>query len=254
MLVNQAIDVPEIRNNRLMSVAQSYWPGIVISNAYIWFKLRAAEKEIERRLRVFVSQKEIVPMGTSQEDIDALVLAGDEVVEEPGYDYTPQLFSGEAWGLIETRQSPIVKIYSINFAYPAPTSTLYVIPDNWIRADKKYGRISLVPVQSSVSLPLNAFIMSSLGGGRAVPLMLQVRYRAGLTAARDEWPDVIDCIYKLAIMSIIQDQFLPQSGSVSADGLSQSISLDLDKHSDQLERRLEYLRQDIHGIRCMVMG
>lgn len=245
--------IVSLRQDRLILVLETYAPGGAFADDYLWQKLRAAEADAERQLRVFFSPVEIIPMG-SAEDTAALDAAGTRWIEEPGYDFDPDLFQGETWGLLETRQRPIVRIDSIQFSWPAPgMGTLYTVPSAWIRADKKYGRINLVPTQNIMTLPLNAFILQAMGGGRSVPLMLQVRYCAGLQHAARDYPDLVDVVLKMAALSVLADLFLPQSGSISADGLSQSQSLDLEKYRESLAARLETLRQAFHGVRHLVI-
>ncbi len=241
-----------LRQDRLLQVLQTYAPGATFSDDYLWGKLRAAEADAERRLRVFFSPVEIIPQG-SPEDTDALDAANVRWIEEPGYDFDPDLFKGETWGLIETRQRPIIRIDSIYFAWPSPgMGVAFTVPASWLRIDKKYGRLNLVPTQNLLTLPLNTFILSALSGGRSVPLMMQIRYAAGLKNAARDYPDLTDLVQKMAVLNLLADLFLPQSGSISADGLSQSMSLDLDKYRQAIEDRLEALRQAIHGVRHMV--
>lgn len=245
--------VAELRRDRLVSVAETYLPDTELSDEYLLGKLLAAEKDIERQLRVFLTPRTIVPDTTQQAEIDALVAGGANVLLEPGYDYTPAVWQGNTWGLITVRQKPIIDVQEISFNYPAPTDRLYTIPIEWVRPDKKYGMINIVPVTSAVSLPLNAFLLSALGGGRNLPLMLQIKYRAGLTNAAGDYPDLLDLVKKSAVLGIIDDQFLPASGSVSADGLSQSVSWDATKIRDEIDKRVERLRQSMQGIRMMVI-
>ena len=241
-----------LRQDRLLHVIETYCPGGTFSDDYLWAKLRAAEADAERRLRVFFGPVEIIPQG-SDEDTAALDAANVRWIEEPGYDFDPELFRGETWGLIETRQRPIIRIDSIQFAWPAPgMGAVFTVPASWLRIDKKYGRLNLVPTQNLLTLPLNTFILSALGGGRSVPLMMQIRYAAGLKDAARDYPDLADLVLKMAVLNLLADLFLPQSGSISADGLSQSMSLDLDKYRQSIEDRLETLRQAIHGVRHMV--
>jgi hypothetical protein len=64
---------------------------------------------------------------------------------------------------------------------------------------------------------------------------------------------------KQAVIGIIEDSYLPQSGSISADGLSQSMSMDVAKYHDTVDRLLNGdngnggLMARIHGIRAMVL-
>lgn len=130
---------------------------------------------------------------------------------------------------------------------------VYEVPIEWVRVDPKVGRINLVPTQSVLALPLNAFILSALGGGRSIPLMLHVRYRAGLANAAADWPDILSVIKMQALLDVLNDRFVPSSGSVSADGLSQSISYEADKYADTVSKKLDKLRSAIHGVRVMVI-
>ena len=88
--------------------------------------------------------------------------------------------------------------------------------------------------------------------GRNVPLMMQIRYVAGLQNASRDYPDLRDLVQKMAVLNLLADLFLPQSGSISADGLSQSLSMDLDKYRQSVAERIETVRQAIHGVRHMV--
>lgn len=240
--------IASIRRDRLLSVAQTYCPGVQIDDDYILEKLVAAEADAQRRLRCFFTPREIVPDGTSQDVIAALQAAGNTVVIEPGYDYTPDFFQGDTWGRIDVRHRPIIAVHSIQFAYPTPQLAVYTIPIEWVRLDRKYGSINLVPIETALMLPLNAFILSALGGGGTVPLMLQVAYRAGLPNAAGDYPDLLNVIKKMAVLDIIGDQFNPSSRSDSADGLSQSLSVDMDKLGTDIDKRLDVLRRSIQGI------
>ena len=60
-------------------------------------------------------------------------------------------------------------------------------------------------------------------------------------------------------MGIITDAFLPQSGSISADGLSQSLSVDVAKYYESIDLAIDGpkgghggLMSAIHGIRLGV--
>jgi hypothetical protein len=243
----------ELRSDRLIVAARTYFPGIYLSDNYIYTKLLAAEKEAEHRLRVFLEPVEIIPEGTDSVITDALDLAGVRWVEEPGYDYEPEMFRGEQWGYIITRQKPIISVTSLMFTYPSPAQQpfLMTLPMDWLRIDKKHGHVRIVPTGTPFNAPLGAYVLSVMGGGRTIPAMLRIRYVAGLKSAEIDYPDLVDTIKKLAILNILSDQFLPQSGSISADGLSRSMSIDVDKHKDGVDARLNALRDQIHGIRMI---
>lgn len=244
----KAATVTEMKAERLVTVAQSYFPSETLSDDYIYNKVLAAEADAERRLRTFFEPVEVLPEGTEQSVIDTLVAANTRYVQEPAYDWDPDFFRGNRWGFIETRRRPIISVDSIRFVYPSTDASLYAFPFEWIHADKKYGVINIVP-QGDGNLPLNAWILQVYGGGRIVPHMIRVRYSAGLKDANADYPDLIDLIKKMAAIRIIEDKYLPQSSTLSADGLSETFSLDIEKFKDSTDKAIEVLRQSIHGIR-----
>lgn len=225
--------------------------GAEFSDELLWGKLLAAEKDAERRLRVYFQPTEIFPHTPTEAEIAAL--EGRPWDEEPGYDYEPEFFMGESWGYIATRHKPILEVKRIHFAYPSPAEKVYTIPDSWIRVDKRYGHIRLVPAAQAFSAPLSAYIMQALGGGRTIPFMIHVRYVTGLRNVNTEWPDLVDLVMKMATLRTIIGTFPAQSGSISADGLSGSLSIDLDKWEGVIDKHLDELRDRIHGVRMIVL-
>lgn len=260
---NRIIAIAEIRRDRLMMAASGALPSVAVSDEYIWDKLMTAQANIARQLRVKLTATVMLPAGYTQAEVDALP-EGTVWAEEPPYDYDPEFFMNERWGYIVTREAPVLSVDYIEFVYPAPTNSVYRIPNDWIRIDKAYGHIRLVPASQSFSMPLGAFLMQALGGGRTIPHMIRVRYTTGLgaTAAdvKAKWPDLVDVIKRQAVFSIVKDAFQPSSGSISADGLSQSMSIDLSKYQDAINETLfgpkgsnGGLQTAIHGIRNMVV-
>lgn len=249
----KSIDVPKLRQDRLVMMAQHFMPEIDISDEYLWEKLKAAEADASRQLRVFFQPTVILPPSATQADKDALDAAGTPWAEEPGYDYDPDFFRGERWGYIVTQQKPLISVESISFVYPAPYNSIFTVPLDWVRMDKKFGHIRLVPAGSAFSAPLSAFLMQALGGGKTIPFMVHLRYTAGLTDAAENWPDLVDAVKKAAVLRLIEDTYVPQSGSISADGLSQSLSTDTQKYSDSISKKLDTLRDAIHGVRMIAL-
>lgn len=237
-----------LRDDRLVGLLQTWANNIVMSDDYLWSALRAAEADAERRLRVFFSTTEIIPTGDTDPATET------RTVEEPGYDYDTGMFAGERWGLLTTRHHPIISITSIKFAYPtAAASTLWQVPSTWIRADKKYGRINIVPASDALVLPLNTFILSALGAGRNVPLMIRIRYKAGLSNAATDYPDLVEMIYQMTALRLLNSLYLPGSGSISADGLSRSVSFEAQKYQDRIDHSTDALRSAFHGIRLDIL-
>lgn len=252
--------VEELRADRLMIASQNFFAGITLSDDFLWGKVLAAESEIKHTLRVPLVATQFFATPPSSSDLAAMP-PGMPWDIDPAYDYDPEFFQGEKWGYIVTRQKPVQTVQRIRFAYPAPSSLFFDIPLDWIRLDQKYGHIRLVPATSAFSAPLSAFMMQALGGGRTIPFMIQLNYVAGIANAATDYPELLDVIKKLAVLKAVEDGFLPQSGSISADGLSQSMSVDMEKYRDTINNILNGpkgsnggLMTAIHGVRNTVMG
>lgn len=254
------IAVDKMRQDSLMLAARGAMPDIAVSDDYIWDKLRAAESEMAHDLRVPLVPTAFFPSTPSDAEIAAL--GGKPWAIDPGYDYAPQAFGyNDTWGMIKTRNKPLQSVSRVRFAYPGGDQSHYDLPLDWLRMDKKYGQIQFVPSSTAFVAPLNAFVMQAIGNGRTIPLAVQLTYVAGLENVAQNYPELLDAIYKKATIKVVEDLFLPQSGSISADGLSQSLSNDMDKHRDTVERVINGekgtnggLMTAIHGVRMAVLG
>ena len=259
---DQAAAVASLRADRLVLLASSLgFDAAAMTDSYLYGKLLTAEAKAQRELRVFFAPTVMLPEEATQDEIDALELAGTRYALEPAYDYDPGFFHGESWGFIQTRQKPLISVQSIKLRYPMPTMSVFDVPNDWLRLDRKYGHIRMVPGAMQFSAPLAVFVMPALGGGRFVPNMIQVRYTAGLRNAAADYPDLVDVVMKMASVSIIEDAMMPASGSISADGLSQSLSTDVSKYQDVIDRLMNGppgsnggLRTAIHGITLGFIG
>lgn len=123
---------------------------------------------------------------------------------------------------------------------------------DWLRTDRKYGKVQIVPVQLAAGMTLSGLILTALGAGRTVPLAVKVKYRAGLEDAAGKHPDILNLIKRLAVVEALADLFLPSGGSTSVDGLSQSFTFELDKHRSDAEGELDAIRGSLHGLRLLV--
>ena len=252
------IVVEEIRNDRLMAAAAGVLQDVRVSDDYLWDKVRAAESELAHTLRVPLVPTRFFPIDPTPEQIAAL--DGMAWAVDPAYDYTPDMFHFEKWGYFVTRQRPIIAVERMRFAYPSQRDGFFDIPSDWIRIDARYGHIRLVPSSPAIFTTMNAFIMTALAGSRSIPFMIQLEYTAGLTDVSTTYPELLDCIKKLAVCKVVADAFLPQSGSIAADGLSESLSVDVEKYSEAIDRIVNGgpgsnggLMAMIHGIRVMVL-
>lgn len=251
--------VAEIRRDRLVLLSGSIMPDLQISDDYIWGKLLAAEATIAHMIRVPLVPTRFFPLDPTDEQIAELP-AGQPWDVDPGYDLEPGNFMGDRWGLIVTRQKPVQSIIALRYVYPSPHTTIVDVPKDWIRADKRMGQIQIVPTGTSYTTMLGAIWLSSVTNGRQLPFTIQLDYVAGIKDIHKEYPDLIDAIKKMAALKLVEDAFLPQSGSISADGLSQSSSVDTSKYHDSIDRIINGgpgsnggIMAKLHGVRCMVM-
>ena len=83
--------------------------------------------------------------------------------------------------------------------------------------------------------------------------MIRLRYRASLKNAAKDYPDLVDIVRKMAVLRILHDAYLPQSGSISADGLSQSTSLQMAAFQGEIDSALDHLAQSIHGVSMVIL-
>ena len=253
--------VASLRADRLAMAAAGTLPGVTLSDDFVYSKLLAAEKSIARRLRVYLEPTYIVPDDAPQAELDALDASGKAWAQEAAYDYSADFFIGDRWGYLIAQSKTLVSVDSLQFVYPSAVNQVFTVPPEWIRLDRRMGQIRLVPATQTFMAPLGAFLMQALSGGRVVPFMVQLRYTAGLKDAANQWPDLIDVIKKKAVLSLMEDAFLPQSGTISADGLSQSVSADVGKYHDMIDEAIDGgkgsnggLMTAIHGVRMGVLG
>jgi hypothetical protein len=257
---NRFTAIKKLRTDRLLLAASGAMPSVELSDDYLWDKILAAEAEISHELRVPLQPTTFFPDTPTDDEIAAL--GGQPWGIDPGYDYSPEAFGyNDKWGMIKTRNKPLQSVSRVRFAYPGGELSHYDLPLDWLRMDKKYGQIQFVPSSTAFVAPLNAFVMQAIGNGRTIPLAIQVTYVAGLSDAAKTYPDLIDALLKKTMIKVIEDVFLPQSGSISADGLSQSMSVDMEKYHDTVDRILNGgkgsnggLMTAIHGVRFASLG
>ena len=251
------IVIAELRNDRLVAASSGVLQDVKVSDDYLWEKIRAAESEIAHTLRVPLVPTRFFPNPPTQDELDAL--DGMAWAVEVGTDYDPTMFERDKWGFIVTRQKPIISIDRMRFAYPTQGAGFFDIPQQWLTFDAKYGHIRIVPSTNAVLTNMSGFVMTNMASGRTIPSMVQFTYTAGLTDVANTYPELLDAIKKKAVLKVVGDAFLPQSGSISGDGLSQSISADMDKYHDMIDHIINGstgsnggLMAKIHGIRLMV--
>lgn len=225
--------------------------------------LRVGEADVAHKLRVKLEPTYVFPDAPTEDQKLALPdkTVGSPVTDEkipwivePGYDFDPSIFEGERWGRIDLRHNPIITVDKVAWAYPTPANLVYTVPSDWLRIDPKYGVVQMVPSGQFATAPLSVWVLSVLGGGRNVPFMIRVSYTCGLADPFNDWPDVIDAIYKTATLKVIEDAYAPQSGSVSADGLSMSSSFDVQKYRENINAMLFGEKGSNNGLYSAIHG
>ena len=196
--------------------------GRVYSDQDIEKDLRAAEDWVEQNIHTFLRPTRIVCEPQAGAVYDA---------EEPAYDYPPNFYDGERWGFLKLRRWHVQSVERMFFAYPNIDQTKYEVPASWVRLDKRYGMIRLVPDRVAIYAAFNAFMLSMFSGGRSVPQSIFLSYTAGFTPQEllDSHQELLQLVGKLAATNtlMVLSDALSQgvaSTSNSADGLSQSIS------------------------------
>lgn len=240
---NQVAAAAAMRDGPL-GVAEINQPGLLsLPDSYLFQKICAAEAEISRRVGVPLSPTEVFTRAPT--DIEIAALNGGPYIVEPGYALEPGFFTPPHFGYLALRMRPVISISSLVLAYPNQDGATFNVPLSWLRLDPKYGQLHLYPSAQAISAPLTLFIMQAMGAGYTIPDMIQVRYRAGLQET--DYPDVIDVTLRLALCRILGDAMLPQSASISADGLSQSNSIDVGKLQQEVERQISMLSDNLTG-------
>lgn len=254
---NKADAIAKMQRDGLMMAAQNLLSGITLDPDYIWGKLIAAESEMSHTLNVKFQPTYFFPTTPTQEQIDAL--NGMPWEEDPAYDYDPEMFAGEKWGMILVRNKPLISVVKLVYAYPSANHFNFEIPADWLKLDKKYGQVRVVPTTISAPVMLGGFMMNLISAGRSVPHIMNLEYVAGLTNVADRYPELVDATKKLAVLKLIEDTFPVGSGSISADGLSESMSVDMQKYHDIIDRVVNGaggnggLMRQFHGIRLGVV-
>lgn len=250
--------IAKMRRDRLMLLANSILPDLAISDDYLWEKLVAAESTVAHRLRVPLQPTHFFPSQPTQEQLDAIGSMPWEI--DVPYDYSPDAYMGDKWGMILMRNKPVQSITSMKFQYPSPNTVIVDVPHDWIRYDGRFGQVQLVPTGTNYPTMLGGLFMSHLSGGKQLPFTVAIEYVAGIANVNREYPELVDAVMKLAAVKIVEDAFMPQSGSISADGLSQSLSVDAGKYHEAVDNIIDGpsnsnggLMTKIHGIRLGVI-
>lgn len=228
------VEVNKMRENQLLVAASGAMREVNLTDDYIWSKLRAAESEVAHTLRILLTPHQVFPKEPTEDEIAAL--NGMPYLVETPYDYSPQMYDRDKWGYFMTRQRPIISVQRLRFQLPSQDSQFFDIPLGWLKLDEKYGHVRLLPTTNASLVTSSLLGFTALTWQSIIPNMLNLTYQAGLKNAHEDYPELLDAIRKMAVVKILTDLFLPQSGSISADGLSESMSTDVSKYQEQVDK------------------
>lgn len=251
--------INQIRADNLMAAAQPHLSDGGFSDDHIWEKVLSAEAWAARELRVPLRATRFFPGQPTQEQIEAL--NGMPWAIDPGYDYEQDMFFPDKWGMIKLNNRPLISIESVDFDFPTMGDAFFKMPIEWLRTYDKYGHVQFVPSTPALFSTAGTFVMRALTGYRVVPMMVKITYTAGIENAARDFPDLLDVVKRTAVLRAIEDGFPKESGSISADGLSQSMSIDMSQYREVVNTLLHGekgtnggLMGALHGVRSVVMG
>lgn len=216
-------------------------PLCKVGDPTVLAKLKAAEKEVSRRLRVFLETTQVLCENDANTDVlPGLIADKTPYALEPGYDYSGMWVGDDGWNYLLTRQKLIQEVQSYRFSYLGTEDIHFNVPLTWLRLDRKYGHIRLLPSGINTAfIPLSSYLLSVFGGGRTIPNMIRIRYTAGIKDIEEDYPDLLDFIYRYAAFSMIRDLFPGSSSSISVDGLSQTQAFTLADYADKTKGAIE---------------
>lgn len=253
IFTDQAEAIAELRSDKLALLPDSYINGAALSDDTLWRKLLQAEQQVSRLLTVPLEPTYYFPLAPPTSDQLAEIGSSPWFVE-PGYDMEGG-FLGSLWnwGTIKLRRSPLIEVQEIKFVFPGLNAVVYTVPPDWIYPDARSGILQFTPAPTPAGLPPSIVAANMVAMGTAVPQMIRIRYSAGLTPQHDYFLDVRDLVLRGAVLRVLTDAMLPQSASISADGLSQSQSLDISKMQDAFNEQAQSLKEAILGPVFMVL-
>lgn len=243
----------DIRTDYLFGLIQSVRPNGDFSDTFLLNKIRQAEDSIERDLGVLLRTQVIVSEGKI--GLSSSVPGANCDIAEAAYDYSSDFFDGDRWGSIRLRHYPIQSVQSVVFAYPNIDNIVFTVPASWIRVDKPFGLVRLVPDKIAIYASFTAYMLSIFAGGRGIPQALYVNYTAGYgggAGLADNDMDILEHVKRTVVVEMVRDGLLPGSFSNSADGISQSFSAALKDYREEIANDRKLFRDKIKGVRMVI--
>lgn len=259
-IATQSVLFPD-RLAALAAMRRDYLPALMsgygklsFTDQFIWARLQAAESHIAHTLRVPLRPTTFFPRNPSAEQIAAL--AGEPWAIDPGYELDPHDVQFGGVRTLKLRQVPVIEVASVEMVYPGQALPVFSMPPGWLKLDAKYGQLQIVPIgsQFGIAIPSAGLVLATMSGGAVMPQVFHVTYRAGIQNIVAAYPDLMDVALRLAALGALKARAMPQSGSISADGLSQSYSApDFGALHDQIDDELADIRASIVGVRFGVL-
>jgi hypothetical protein len=249
-LFTRNIDVPILRSLMLAQSNTALPNAAALTDDYLWSMLVSGEQYLSALLPGVPLEPTEFFSVTPPTETQISAINGRPYIVDSGYDLPPDFFSPGVWGNVKMRNMPVTAIASGGavIEYPSLTLPVFAIPDTWITFDRKTGLVNIVPGPQGYTMPVGIFAMSAMTMGYSVPQMLRIQYTAGLDPTHPLYAAVVALARRIALYGILCDSFPLQSGSISADGLSQSQSIDIGKYADMVEQQAGLLKDRICGI------
>ncbi len=177
-----------------------------------------------------------------------LVIFPVQIQEKHGFD----LQEYQSWGYFRLQQRPVISIESLTVA-PSTGTTLFTVPQEWVETGRLHdGQLNIIPLTTALTAnPSSAsggaagmVLMNIFSGGMQwIPSYWMITYTAGFD--RGELPkvmnDLIGTVAAMEVLSMLGATYgRDKGGSLSIDGLSQSVST---PGPEVFTRRLEELEK-----------
>jgi len=245
----------------IASMRADYLPALMsgygkltFTDQFLWARMLAAEAHVAHTLRVPLQPTRFFPREPSHAEVAEL--KGSPWAIDPGYELDPHDVQFGGTRSLRLRQIPIIRVEKVEMVYPGQVHPIFTMPNEWLRLDKKYGQMQIVPIgsQFGYGIPSAGMAISVMSGGAVVPQIFHVHYWAGLQDVLKNYPDLLDIVMRTAALGTLKARLMPQSGSISADGLSESYSApDFAALQGQIDDELSAIREAIVGVRFTVL-
>lgn len=214
----------DVRNHQLFGIPlRSAFTGEVLPDETIEDAIVKAVSEIEHDIKLFISPVTITR-------------------EAHNYQWDEFYY---AFGYLQTNHRPILEVQALEVSIPTPSDNENLVewPSSWMKVYREHGTIQLVPLTGSGSI-----LVTQISSGASFPIRLfnadnypqfwRITYRVGFE--NDQIPamlvDLIEVCAAMRILEMLGPIFFPyNSYGISADGLSQSVSLPQKLFFERLE-------------------